>query len=215
MQFVIKAQSSDSELGITPECFVMELSQWHAARILEVQKRFKEFSDAELKLKSQWGQYIVLQWDTLGFASADFKVGNPIEIIEEVQRRGPAYGNGNPIWVPLFELAREQEVYLANLQVVVYFDRIYFEAVCEVYTIITESVQKTLEALVDGNHGTIMQAEILWEGQEVDVDGPDENEMYNHVFSGYIDGFRNGFVQVRDADDNVWDVDRDKVHPEM
>ena len=47
-------------------------------------------------------------------------------------------------------------------------------------------------------------------GQPVDVTRKDGDD-FNHDFFGIVDGIRNGNVQVRDADDDVWEVDPDQV----
>jgi len=46
-------------------------------------------------------------------------------------------------------------------------------------------------------------------GNEVDVvRKPDD--LFNHDFTGFASGIRNGNLQVRDADGNVWEVDADQ-----
>lgn len=36
------------------------------------------------------------------------------------------------------------------------------------------------------------------------------NDLFNHDFSGFATGTRNGFLQVTDGDGDVWEVDVDQ-----
>lgn len=40
---------------------------------------------------------------------------------------------------------------------------------------------------------------------------PRKDDPFLHEFSGHVIGVRNGFLQVRDADDDVWEVEVSQV----
>ncbi len=47
-------------------------------------------------------------------------------------------------------------------------------------------------------------------GDEVNVTArPDD--LFNHDFTGYVIGHRNGYVQVKDQDDDVWECDAEQL----
>ena len=43
-------------------------------------------------------------------------------------------------------------------------------------------------------------------GETVNVEAR-QNDLFMNDFQGYCIGVRNGFLQVRDADDDVWEVE--------
>lgn len=51
----------------------------------------------------------------------------------------------------------------------------------------------------------------FFEGQRVLVLDPDENDLWNHSFSGRVLSVHEDFVRIVDGDDDVWDVDFSKV----
>jgi hypothetical protein len=44
-------------------------------------------------------------------------------------------------------------------------------------------------------------------GDEVIVDDPRPNDLWNHSFSGTVKAFRYGCIVVEDQDGDCWDVD--------
>jgi len=41
---------------------------------------------------------------------------------------------------------------------------------------------------------------------------PNEQDFF-HSFVGVVVGFRNGLIQIRDQDDDVWEVDESQLSP--
>jgi hypothetical protein len=52
---------------------------------------------------------------------------------------------------------------------------------------------------------------IIKEGMEVDVPVPNESDMHNFEFRGYVDGFRNGNVLVLDGDMNYFEIEPERL----
>lgn len=46
---------------------------------------------------------------------------------------------------------------------------------------------------------------------EVEVPEPNETDAHNHSFTGMVDGFRNGYVEVSDMDFNVWMIEPERL----
>ncbi len=52
--------------------------------------------------------------------------------------------------------------------------------------------------------------EILEIGNEIEAPEPNDTDSYTHSFVGTIVGFKEGYVQVSDCDDNVFDIERER-----
>jgi len=53
---------------------------------------------------------------------------------------------------------------------------------------------------------------LLSEGSIVTVPDPIPNEdLHNHGFCGMLIGYRNGYAQVRDCDDNVFEIEPERL----
>lgn len=57
---------------------------------------------------------------------------------------------------------------------------------------------------------------LLPEGSIVNVPSPIPNEdLHNHAFTGMLIGYRNGYAQVRDCDDNVFEIEPERLLLDM
>ena len=80
------------------------------------------------------------------------------------------------------------------------------------------ALEEVIRAIKNGNtSGIEPDFELLGEeekfyiGQTVLVPAPNETDIHNHEFQGYIEGFRNGNAIIIDGDNNSFEIELDRL----
>lgn len=75
---------------------------------------------------------------------------------------------------------------------------------------IINNYTRIMDTLKDEKHYDKNGVEIK-KGMYVEVPEPDETDIHNFAFTGFVVGFRHGNVQVRDDDEDVFEIEPERL----